>query len=104
MALRVLLQVLMTMTLVMAPLAPLTSEHMYLNLRPILPAAERRPSIHLLPFPACVADGEGAEGAEGDTRHSLAVRVAWMQRVIVAGSSSCPLARALCWRAPPLVL
>ena len=84
-ALSVLLQVLMTMTLVMAPLAPLTSEHMYLNLRPILPAAERRPSIHLLPFPACVADGEGDRGDTGDT---LAERVAWMQRVIVAGSSS----------------
>jgi len=69
-------QVLITLTAVMAPFTPLTSEYIYLNLRSLLPEEERRPSIHHVAWPASGA-GQHDDG--------LLRRVTCMQRVVIAG-------------------
>jgi isoleucyl-tRNA synthetase len=72
----------MTLTSLMAPLTPLTSEHMYLNLRRLLPPDQRRPSIHLMPFPASnQTDGSGR-------REEVLERMRIMQRVLVAARAA----------------
>ena len=50
-SIRVLFQVLMTLVRSMAPFTPMFCETLYLNLRHMLPEAERAKSVHFLPFP-----------------------------------------------------
>ena len=76
----VLLQVLRTLTAVMAPLTPLMSEHVYLNLRSLLPPEQQCASIHHTPFPASNTSAASDE--------DLVQRVQAMQRVIVAGRAA----------------
>ena len=69
-------QVLMTLTIVMAPFTPLTSECLYLNLRSLLPEGERKSSIHHVSWPA----------SKTDEKDRLLLRsVIRMQKVVIAG-------------------
>jgi isoleucyl-tRNA synthetase len=50
-ALRTLARVLQTIVVAMAPFTPFFSEHLYQNLRHLLPVAEREDSVHYLSYP-----------------------------------------------------
>ena len=70
-------QVLITLTAVMAPFTPLTSEYIYLNLRSLLPEEERRASIHHVAWPTSIMVSQHDD--------LLLRRVTCMQRVVIAG-------------------
>ena len=78
-SIRVLFQVLMTLVRSMAPFTPMFCELLYLNLRHMLPPAERESSVHFLPFPQ-------ANLAALDERMEL--KVARMQALIEKGRAA----------------